>query len=187
MNDKYYEITEQELTDIRAKLPFNIAFGFESFGAFFFSGKTVENINGSHGKLLDLVFNQLYGQDEETFLAAKESASYEKYLEHKDRNADGIDGYEKILGYIASLGGLGASYDTQIIPSYKLITDLRMMMKDGQFKTALRYWAVDIKPVMTFPQFALDFIEGIIVSLCLKYGDSQELLDNLISAPKGEA
>ena len=183
---KYYQITDQELADIRAKLPENIVFGFDSYGANFFSSITVEKINESHGKLLDLIFNQLFSMDEATFLAAKESSSYEKYLEHKRRNADGLDGYEKILGYIASLGGLGSSYDNAIIPAYKVITDLRMMLKDGQFKTALRYWTVDIKPIMSFPQFALDFIEGIIVNLCLSYGDEQAELDTLISTPKGD-
>lgn len=182
---KFYEVTEQELNQIREKLPEKISFGFESYGNYFFSEQTVKNINESHGKLLDLTFSQLFNKTEDEFLNEKESTAYESYLDHKLRNQDGLDGYEKILGYIEAKGSLGSSLDNQVIPAYLLITNIRMMMKDGQYKTALRYWTTEIKTLNLFPEDVVSFVESIIENLCYKYGDSEEVVTALKSVPKG--
>ncbi len=182
---EYYSLSEQELENIRTELPNNIAFGFESYGNFFFDQETVQKIDLEHGNLLNLIFKSLFNKTKEEFLLERKSDSYEKYILQKEKNADGFDAYEKIVGFINSLGGLGSSMDNEEIPAYLLLTNIRMMLKDGMFETALRYWSIEIVPLNVVHPAIANFAVPIMEQLCRKYGTADERIADLKNVGKG--
>lgn len=182
---KYYEFTEQEILDIRNYLPVDIAFGFVNYGAWFVSETEIENIDNTHGKILDLALGSVFNDTRDNVLTSKESTEYESYIEQKEKTTEGFDAYEKIIGYMVDNNELGSSLDNEIIPSYEGLTLIRMMLKDGTFELALRKWVTDIKPNTTISANGKVFIEDIIVTLCENYGTPPINISALLTVPKG--
>ena len=107
------------------------------------------------------------------------------YRLQQDKNKDGFDAYTKIVGDINTNGGLHASLDASV-PIYKELAYIRMMLKDGMFETALRYWITDIKPQNYFPTAQQDDYQAILEGLLVEYGAPQVVIDAIKNTPAGQ-
>jgi hypothetical protein len=185
MGMKFYELTKQQYSDINAIAPSDIKFGFESHGRHYISDHQLDDLEEKFGGLLNLTLQNIIGKDLTAFRTENESVVYEQYKTQKDKNTAGFDAYEKMFGLINANGGLGSSIDNDMIPAYSQLTQIRMMLKDGAFEMALRYWVTEISTLNLLDQDVADECVVIIEDLCIDYGTNQAVIDAIKTAPKG--
>jgi len=65
------------------------------------------------------------------------------------------------------------------------LTDVRMMLKDGLFEAAFRYWVTDIKTLGLLSAETEGFVDNLMEQLCLQYGIHQQVIDAIKGVPKG--
>lgn len=179
-----YKINETINNQFLAEFTFLNSFGYEESTEWYVDKSTLDQIDnsGDAQKSVNQACLDLFAQNKEDFFIIDNFTQF--YLLQKDKNADGFDAYEKIIGDINMNGGVPGLLDDSI-PVYQGLTLLRMMLKDGMFETALRYWSTDIKAIMPFPQVQIDFYEITMENLLIKYGVTQGVIDVIKSTPKG--
>lgn len=192
----YYKLSEQEHETLDKSLRFlssiNSIFT-EHKNSFYISDESIAQIEEEGGPdILAFIIGENFtpeGAEEKTlkddFLDERKDLPFSLYKVQKDKNTDGFDAYEKMFGIINASGGLGASIDNEMVPAYKELTVIRMMLKDGAFEMALRYWVTDISSLGLLGQETSNQCVAIIEALCIKYGAEQQTVDAIKSIPKG--
>lgn len=182
---KYYKVTQEELNLIKDKLPKNIAFGFESYEKYYFSSEELNRIKEAHGSIIELAIKVSFDKEMQEFLLEKESLEFEAGEIQAQKQADGEEAYAKLTGYMTQRKGLGEKLDTEIIPAFRELFNIRCLLKDGAFDIALRYWATIVVPLGIISEEDSEYVVDIISQLAKKYGDSEEKIGALIGAPMG--
>lgn len=136
-------------------------------------------------KTIEQACQNLFGKSQSEYFDPLIDTFYQNYLLQKVKNEDGFDLYEKIIGDINTEGGIPGLLDDSI-PVYITLTGIRMMLKDGMFETALRYWVTDIQPASPFSSEQNDKYQQWIEDLCVKYGTSAAVISALKTVPKGQ-
>lgn len=177
---KYYNFTEQQILDLRDKMPNNVAFGFQNYGKWYVDQDSIDKIDQSHGKMIDMAMQIVFGDTRENVLTAHESTTFETYEDYGKKAEEGFDAYRKIIGNIIAQGGIDETLDESINVYTNSLTRVRMMLKDGLYEMCLRYFYKNIKGQNVIPDE--DFAEDIIVQLCSNWGATDEIIELIRTA-----
>jgi len=179
-----YKITQTINDQFLAEFTFLQSFGYQDDMEWFVDKITLDQIDNSGDaiKSVNQACLDLYAQTQDDFFIVDNF--YQFYQLQKQKNISGFDVYEKIVGDLSMNGGIPGSLDDSFAV-YGSLTMVRMMLKDGMFETALRYWVTDIKPTSPFTTEQNDAYQMHIENLCIQYGTAQAIVDVIKTAPKG--
>lgn len=181
-----YVITSDINDDFMVKYPFLQSFGYEEDASWFVDKELLDQIDrsGDAESTVNEVCLEKYAMTRSEFFDDKVDLKNQYYLVQKEKNAEGFDCYEKIIGSIAEAGGIPGSVDGGI-EVYKQLTTIRMMLKDGMFDAALRFLHTDILAISPFTTEQNDYFVSLIEQHCLKYGATAAEINALKTVPKG--